>query len=225
MAAPVDVHLLRRHYDRLGAGQDREAWYEDPAFDDLIGHGEFAEAGRVLEIGPGTGRFARRLLDHELSQTALYVGLELSSTMAAIASRRLAPTGGRGRVCLADATAPWPVATASIDRVVATFVLDLMTVPQAQHVLSEARRCLRPGGLFCAASLSPGLTVRARARALVWRAVHTVAPLRVGGCRPISLSQLFDRHWHCVAIVQRNIKNCAIASIVATPQGRGIISP
>ncbi len=210
-----DRDTLRSHYDRLGAEQDREAWYEEPAYDDLIAGAAFADARVVVEIGCGTGRFATRLLSHHLAPDGRYVGCDLSVIMAHLARDAVKAWPGRAQVMVADAAASLPFASASADRVVAGFVLDLFTRVEADRVLSEARRVLRPGGLICAASLAPGSSAAQRLRAWGWRAVHAVAPLRVGGCRPVQLPDLLGTDWETNVYVRRNIKNCAIASIIA----------
>ena len=46
----------RAVYDRIGAWQDTQAFYEGPALDALIAHGSFEDARAVFEVGCGTGR-------------------------------------------------------------------------------------------------------------------------------------------------------------------------
>lgn len=57
---------VKLFYDRLGARQDWQAFYEDPAAEELIAHAEFEKAKLVFEFGCGTGRFAERILAHHL---------------------------------------------------------------------------------------------------------------------------------------------------------------
>ena len=67
--SPVLTHdEARRVYDRIGAGQDSQAFYEDRATRLLIRHGAFERARSVLEFGCGTGRFAARLLARHLPE-------------------------------------------------------------------------------------------------------------------------------------------------------------
>ena len=86
-------------YDGFDAKQDRQ-FYENAAIDALVRHGGFAEARSVYELGCGTGRLAARLLAGELPPEAEYFGIDISETMAGLASERLAPFGERARVGL-----------------------------------------------------------------------------------------------------------------------------
>jgi ubiquinone/menaquinone biosynthesis C-methylase UbiE len=96
---------------------------------------------RVLEIGCGTGRFARSVL--EALPDVEYAATDLSAAMVASA----AALGIPAQQASADAL-PFP--DASFDVVVAAWML--YHVPDLDHTLGEVRRVLRPGGLFCAAT-------------------------------------------------------------------------
>lgn len=208
---------LRSHYDGLGAAQDDESWYEDPAFDDLTAMCGFEQAASVVEIGCGTGRLAHRLLERNLPSDAAYLGLDLSAEMVALTAVRIAPFGGRARVLHCDAVEGLPLPDHSVQRCLVTFVFDLLSPLEAHALLQEARRVLTPGGLLCAASLDHGRSLPQRLRSLGWGLVHRFAPLRVGGCRPVSLPELFCDGWSVEEYVRRNIDNCAVASICAQP--------
>ncbi len=67
------------------------------------------------------------------------------------------------------------------------FVFDLLSEPDIAAVLAEAHRMLRPGGLLCLASLSPGHGGVSRAVIRVWSLLHRLEPRLVAGCRPIEL--------------------------------------
>ena len=209
---------LQAHYDALGTGQDAESWYEDPAFDDLCDMCAFEEAASVVEIGCGTGRFARRLLDAHLPSHATYRGFDISAEMAALTGATIEPFGARAEVLQCDAVKGLPLAAGSADRVILTFVLDLLDGRETRAVLSEAARLLAPGGLLCAASLDHGAGLMPRLRSLGWTLVHRLRPLAVGGCRPIRLPERLGNGWEVELYVRRNIKNCAVASISAKPQ-------
>lgn len=208
---------LRAHYDALGAGQDDEAWYEDPALDDLCAHGGFERAEAVFELGVGTGRFAERLLKSHMTDDAAYTGTDLSPVMVSLARARLEPFGPRCRIIESDGPIEIPLGDGSVDRVVAAFVLDLLSGEEIERFMGEARRVLRPGGMLCAASLDQGRGLAARMKSAGWRLVHLIAPLKVGGCRPIGLRQRLGTDWTVLHCVQRNIRFVAVASICAEP--------
>jgi len=98
----------------------------------------------VLEIGAGTGLN----LAHYPGELEELLLTEPVDPMARRLESRLRRSGVPGRVLRAGAEA-LPVATDSIDTVVATMVL--CTVPDPEAALAEIRRVLRPDGrlLFC----------------------------------------------------------------------------
>jgi len=180
----------RRFYDRIGRGQDARPVSERRALDALAAHGDFARAASVLEFGCGTGRFGARLLREQLPPDASYVGLDVSPRMIELASAAVAPWAPRGRIELTDGAIHLPAANASVDRVVSTYVLDLLSPADAAAFLGEALRVLRPGGLLALTSLAPGRTAPARLVTSAWQAVWRLNPALLGGCRPLTLRRL-----------------------------------
>ncbi|HSQ00032.1 MAG TPA: class I SAM-dependent methyltransferase [Candidatus Dormibacteraeota bacterium] len=177
----------RRVYDRIGARQDTQGFYENAALAVLLRHGAFGEATRVFELGCGTGRVAELLLDAHLPATASYRGIDLSPTMVGLARERLARFGARAQVALATGDPPRDEPSAAYDRFLSTYVLDLLSDDDIAAVLVEAHRMLVPGGLLCLTSLSTGCGPGSRLVARVWSAVHRWRPALVGGCRPLDL--------------------------------------
>ncbi len=185
----LSAEQVRRVYDRIGRLQDSQAFYEDAAIDDLIAHGDFEHAHRVIEIGCGTGRLARRLLDRHLPSDATYLGVDLSARMVAITRSRIEPYASRCSVDLVDATTTWPPVAGAADRVVATYVFELLDPTATGILLTRIRDALAPGGLVCVASLTHGRDGVARAVSSVWTALWRYRPSLVGGCRPVALAE------------------------------------
>jgi ubiquinone/menaquinone biosynthesis C-methylase UbiE len=177
----------RRVYDRIGARQDTQAFYEDRATGILVQHGAFGSARRVLEFGCGTGRFAVRLLSRHLPVDATYRALDLSPTMVQLARARFAPFGPRAEAVLTDGSPPVAEPDASRDRFVSNFVFDLLSEADIVAVVREAHRIVAPGGLLCVSSLSVGAGVFSRLVSRAWSRVHGLRPALVGGCRPLDL--------------------------------------
>jgi ubiquinone/menaquinone biosynthesis C-methylase UbiE len=195
----LEAEAVRRFYDRFGSRQDRQAFYEDAALDVVTQHGAFAEAGAVFELGCGTGRFAERLLAHELQAEARYLGIDLSSTMVTLARRRLARFGDRVGVRESDGSARLPATDDSFDRIVSTYVLDILAETDIRAVLGELARVLRRSGRLCLASLTHGSTPASRALSRAWATVHGLRPSLVGGCRPMELSGFLEPdQWHVI---------------------------
>ena len=186
----------RAFYDRFGARQDGQHFYEDPATDELIAHARFPEAQSVVEFGCGTGRFAQTLLAHHLPECATYLGVDQSATMVALSKSRLEPFGDRAKVLQTDGEPHIPIPSESCHRFVSNYVLDLLSEADIQALLKEAHRSLQPGGLLCLVGLTNGFSPGSKIVSRVWKIVHTCFPKRVGGCRPLELhTYLFKPQW------------------------------
>jgi ubiquinone/menaquinone biosynthesis C-methylase UbiE len=183
-------------YDHFGAKQDAQAFYEDAALDELIAHGAFDQAENVFELGCGTGRFALRLFTNYLTPSASYIGIDLSRTMVKIAQQRLSVYAARARLVQSDGALHLPLVDHSVDRVVSTYVLDLLSDTDIQQIVSEAYRVLTPGGKLCLVSLTNGETFASRIVSVLWSTAFRLQATLVGGCRPIRLETCLDtRLW------------------------------
>lgn len=185
----------RRFYDRLGRGQDLQAFYEDRAVGELLARGRLDQARAVFEFGCGTGRLAARLLGQHLPAGARYLGADISDTMTSLTKARLRPFGTRAAIIQADGTRPLPLTNGAFDRFLTIYVLDLLGAAEATAIIAEARRLLQPGGLLEAVSLTHGATAPARLVSRAWTATWSRAPVLTGGCRPVSVLPLLDG-WH-----------------------------
>lgn len=99
----------------------------------------------VLDVGAGTGNLALATLERwpDLAVTAIDASEEMLAMLAATVERDRPADLGRLTTHVADA-ASLPLADASVDVVMSSFVLQL--VPNRARVLREIRRVLRPGG-------------------------------------------------------------------------------
>ena len=185
----------RRFYDRLGRGQDLQAFYEDRAVGELLAHGRLDQARAVFEFGCGTGRLAARLLGQLLPAGASYLGADISDTMTSLSKARLGQFGARAAVIRADGIWPLPLTSGAFDRFLTTYVVDLLGPAETAAVIAEARRLLQPGGLLEVVSLTHGATARGRLVSRAWTAAWSRAPVLTGGCRPVSVLPLLDG-WH-----------------------------
>lgn len=183
----------RAVYDRIGAGQDSQAFYEDRATDRLLTHADFGSARAVFEYGFGTGRFAETILRDQLPADALYRGLDLSPVMLELATARLSRFGDRVSLAQSDGGAPSGEPAQAYDRFVSNFVLDLLSDADVRAVVAEAHRMLRPAGRLCVASLSPGHGPGSKMVIGVWSFIHRLKPSLVGGCRPLRLPDFLPK--------------------------------
>lgn len=178
---------IRIFYNRFGIKQDWQRFYEGPALRDLLKNGRFESAGSVFELGCGTGAFARTLLTDYLPPGATYLGVDISSTMVALARERLARFKGRAEVRLTDGSLRFERPEESFDRFVSNYVLDLLPPDDIGEALREAHRLVRPKGRLCVMSLTRGQTWPSRLLTGAWDRLHRLRPGWVGGCRPVEL--------------------------------------
>jgi ubiquinone/menaquinone biosynthesis C-methylase UbiE len=182
----------QKFYDRFGKKQDAQAFYEDAALDDLIGHAHFEQTQKVFELGCGTGRFALRLLSKHLPPSAWYLGIDLSKTMIGIAEQRISPYAERANVAQSNGSMRFPLPDHSVDCVVSTYVLDLLGEEDICEAIGEARRVLLASGELCLVSLTHGVTLASRIICALWSMVFVLKEVWVGGCRPIHLDSFLD---------------------------------
>ena len=212
----------RRFYDRFGAKQDDQGWYEDVAIAALEKKARFDAAASVVELGCGTGRLAAELLDQRLGAHCRYLALDQSATMCSIAASRLEKFGARVEVRQSDGAPVLPLSDSAADRVLTTYVLDLLSAADIATFLADAHRLLSREGLLCAVGLTPGERGVSRAVTALWSRIHRKNPEKVGGCRPLRLAEhLPAAHWkieHREVVVAWGI---ASEIVIATPQTTG----
>ena len=211
----------RAVYDRIGRAQDWQ-FYEDRAVARLVADCAPQTADAIFEFGCGTGRLAARMLQL-LPPTARYLGVDVSPVMVALATDRLAPWGDRAQVRLVDGSMPLPADSNSADsnsadRIVCTYVLDLLDDTDVAVVLGEVERILTPGGLLCLVSLRPGITRFERLVSGLWTMVWRRAPQLMGGCRPIRLHQMLGQRWTTRSKSVIHSWGLVSEVVVATPQ-------
>lgn len=134
-----ETRLTRRRYDRIAPIYDTLEWMMEWRARrwrrDLWSR---VEAGRILEMGVGTGKNIRYY-----PEGRDIVAMDISEKMLDHAQRRAERFGSRVKLELGDAQAlSYP--DASFDVVVATFLF--CSVPDPILGLTEARRVLKPGG-------------------------------------------------------------------------------
>ncbi len=181
----------KRFYDWLGSRQDAQ-FYERTALRDLVAHADFEHASAIFELGCGTGRFAASLFEKHFVPDACYLGIDISSTMTALATRRLARWSGRFEVQQANGATSLPYPDAAFDRFVATYVLDLLSETTIRAVLGEAHRLLAPEGKLCLVTLTEGVDAISSLLCRAWKSVYALNPRLVGGCRPLRAASLLD---------------------------------
>ena len=192
----LTTEQVRSFYNRFGAKQDWQRFYEGSAVRDLLAHGVFEKARAVFELGCGTGALAENLLSRYLSKDASYFCLDLSSTMVSLAKDRLHKYGPRAEVRLTDGSTKLPLPDSRFDRFISNYVLDLLPPEDIEGVMHEAHRVLVPQGRLCLISLTHGFSILSRTVVWLWRRVFAFRPALVGGCRPVKLFDFLpEKRW------------------------------
>lgn len=192
MKEALSVSEVKAFYDRFGTKQDSQSFYEERAIDDLVAHAALGSARHVFEVGCGTGRVAEQLLSRNLPADATYEGVDLSSTMIDISYSRLLRFGERARVRRIDGSNPFSGMSRRPDRIVTTYVLDVLPTEDIASFVDCSARVLEQDGRLCIASLTYGRTPLPALVSAAWLGVFRLAPAIVGGCRPIRLLPFFS---------------------------------
>jgi len=181
-------------------------------------------AGRLLDIGAGTGRLLDRL-GQGLPGMALF-GLDRSAGMLSAAHQ------ARAQLSLVRGTAEaLPFADESFD--VVTTTLSFHHWSDQPKALGEVRRVLRPGGTFALADVSSddlprwGL-VQAVARSRLARGLpleerHRL--LQVAGLRVVEERRAFHRRWVPLTVAERVPDQTALQEVTSSndpPRDRSI---
>ena len=197
--ATLSHAAARALYDWIGRWQDTQRFYEDLATSDLVAHAALEQANSVFEFGAGTGRLAERMLRDHLPPGTLYRGVDVSTTMVALAEKRLQPWLHRAAVTRSDGSTKLEAPSARFDRFVSTYVLDLLSSEDIVQIVCEARRLLVPEGLLCLVCAAPGTTLPERIVMGAAAYLYALSPRLVGGCRAIELGRFVGSdHWRVV---------------------------
>ena len=122
----LTLSQARSVYDRIGRAQDWQAFYEDATINRLVANAALGADQAIFEFGCGTGRLAARLLLGALPPSVNYLGVDISPVMIDLATRRVAAWAERAKVVLVDGSLPLPADDGFADRVLSTFVFDLL---------------------------------------------------------------------------------------------------
>ena len=119
--------------------------------------------------------------------------IELSHQMFQLAQSRLEIAKGEGYALVEQADAlhvNWP---SDVDVILAFYVLDIFSVSQIENFLKKAKSVLQPnrGRLVVSSITMPRNDHDSLSQAVLgmWPVLYSVAPILMGGCRPIQLTK------------------------------------
>lgn len=183
----IPTEAARDYYDWLGIRHDLGGRTERKAKDTALSLLGLQPGQRVLNVAVGTGKEQMVLADG-VGEDGLAVGVDISREMLTITQERVPRSG------LAEANGRFlPFATNTFDRVLCTYLLDLIDLDAIPDFLANFYRVLAPGGQLVAVSLTPGVGPASKAVIGLWTAVYLRNPLTLGGCRPLELYPLVQQ--------------------------------
>ena len=187
--AQIDKGQVAASFSRAAHSYDQAAAFQRQVGSNLLARLPAQLQPRaVADLGCGTGYFTRQLQAHFAQPV---IGLDLAEGMLQFARSQQA---GQGDWVVADAEA-LPLRDASQDLLFSS--LALQWCPDLPRALSEARRCLRPGGYLAFTTLVEGSLYELQA---AWQQVDGFVHVNRFSALASLQSQLaaagFAR-WHC----------------------------
>jgi len=179
---------------------------------------------RILEIAVGPGTVFVSLA--QANPDGVTIGIDLTPGMLDRTCRRLQHASLRKpALCRCDALRlPFP--DESFDLVFASYFLDLLSAEDIEIAVGEMRRVLRPSGrlvvtyLLCSAGRGNSDGKNAgnghgnKCFDRLWNALYFLAPVLLGGCRPISLSDHFPSAGFPIAERRRITERAIPAEVI-----------
>ena len=187
MTDTISPQTAQRFYDWLGAKHDLGSRFERQAKDRGLELLDVGLAQRFLNVGVGTGK-EQRTVQAALPPGGQSFGIDLSREMLTLTRQRVPETN----LCQANAE-QLPFANGRFDRLLCTYVLDLLGTAVLPQVLAEFHRVLQPGGKLVLVSLTEGTDVPSKLLIGLWKTAYKVHPLTCGGCRPLQLKTLVQQ--------------------------------
>jgi len=147
----IDKSRVRRAFDRAAHGYEQHARLQRTVREEMLARLEWLKIApeTVVDLGCGTGAATRAL--RKRYPRARVMGMDLSTGMLAQASA-LQPWLRKPRLVCADMER-LPLRDASVDLLFSNLTLQWSNEPE--RVFAEARRVLRPGGVFLFSTLGP----------------------------------------------------------------------
>ncbi|MFB6168232.1 MAG: methyltransferase domain-containing protein [Haloferacaceae archaeon] len=202
LPVPVSNDRVRATYDRLSGVYERVLGaVEGPSQRRAVATlAETVDLGgaRVLEVGCGPGA--------RLSGLASRVGPDGEAVGLDAAAGMVGRARGRGGEVVRGDARRLPLATASVEAVLALDVLDLFSTADLSRVLAEVRRVLRPDGRLCAVSMTTAdVPDSGFLRAYEWAYQHLPGAAAVG-CRPVDLESVLTDAGFAVERREREVR-------------------
>ena len=181
-----ETSSIQRFYDWLGPRYDWFDFYEGRAKEQALQALDLEPGLSVLNAGIGTGKDQLKIQE-KIQPTGRVIGIDISPKMLAVAQKRTLTNLVRADI------RRLPLANNCFDRLISTYVLDLIPRNDLVGLLKEFRRVLKPGGKVVLASLTAGVNLPSKMFVTVWELTYQISPLACGGCRPLKLAPLLEQ--------------------------------
>lgn len=144
------------------------------------------QPARMLEIGCGTGNFAKRALS-ELSTIEKYYGTEISTKSAQKAKVKLVkfPIAEISEVTQ-ETPIPYSIST-PIDVIFSSYVLDGLSVESIVSMFWKFKGILSPGGVVISQTMMGPNSARSIFGTAAWKMLNRINPAITGFSKPIDL--------------------------------------
>jgi ubiquinone/menaquinone biosynthesis C-methylase UbiE len=175
-----DPSLIEKLYGRVAWMYD--IWSrltEEKALRTILQWADIRDGQDVMEAGVGTGRLFSRIIGQ--NKNGRNIGIDLSVVMLE-KTRNKCGKHKNVQLLRADIT-NLPDSLGSFDRIISSYVLDLLPVDQYVSILSKFRSMLLPNGKLLLAYMETGENFTHR----FWRWVAGTFPNLMTHCRPIHL--------------------------------------
>lgn len=208
-----DSSRKRLSWDSAAPRYDWQIWLERSALRVALELAAISPAARVLDVGTGTGAVLRELARRG-DRPEWVLGIDRSDAMLA----RVPPLPRGWRLLRADAVR-LPVADASVDVAIASFVLHVLSDRERLACLGELRRVVAPGGrvVVVAPALPRGPKLRIAYRSLLGVLATTGGHLRAT-LLPVDLSAQIASAGFCIAASGRSRWGYPAICFLLTPR-------
>lgn len=177
---PYDPDIVSQLYKRVVWIYD--IWSrltEEQALQTILRWADIQDGQNLLEAGVGTGRLFSRLIPN--NKTGKNIGIDLSDAMLEKSRKKCSGLSNK-QLLKADITA-LPDNLGNFDRIISSYVLDLLPASLYPAILNRFRSMLKPDGSLIIAYMEAGESPAHR----FWNWIAITFPRLMTHCRPIDL--------------------------------------
>ena len=146
------------------------------------------DGSTILEVAVGTGLAFYDVVKR--NPHGENTGIDLSGGMLKKAEKRLEKLSGANFTLSTGTAFNLPMRDSSVDVLMNSYMVDLMTETDMNKVLKEFRRVLKAQGRLIMVNMTTG----ERFGSNIYDFIYSIAPRLMGGCRGVKLSDKLSEH-------------------------------